>query len=267
MATTDRTEIRGARLTHRITGDPTTNRTVIWGHGLSSSMELEDTDPMIDWSAVPARLVRYDARGHGTSHTTDNLDDYSWEAQAKDQLGLATSLGIDDYIAAGASMGCGTALWAAVLAPGRIQRLVLVIPPTAWQTRAAQAEQWRSGARVVAARGVEPMIRAMAQTPTPGPFADDPQWLDRRAAALRSWDPTRLATVLMGATVADLPDPRTLADISAPALILAWTNDPTHPISTALELDRLLPDSHLHLATSPKDLGRWSDLVADFVTL
>lgn len=255
--------VRGAALSHETSGD---GPNLIWGHGLTSSRANEDEAPLVDWARVPVRVTRYDARGHGESTSTPDLDEYSWAELALDQLELATMLGIEQYLAGGASMGCGTALHAAVQAPERIERLVLMIPPTAWETRAGQTNQWEASAHVVSTRGVEPMITASADLPPPDPFIDDAERFERRATWLRSWDTDRLAQVFRGATKADLPSRETIAGITKPTLILAWSGDPTHPVSTAEELDQLLPDSTMHIASTAADLATWTDRMIEFVT-
>ncbi len=261
--------IRGAQLAHQTAGD---GPALVWGHGLTSSREAEDlvardseTGPMIDWGRVPARVTRYDARGHGRSASTVDLDGYSWASLAADQLALASALGIGHYIAAGASMGAGTALHAAVAAPDRVDRLVLAIPPTAWETRAGQVDQWEATAHVIETRGVEPVIAAGADLPPPDPFVGEPGRAERRAAAMRAWDPARLTLVLRGAARADFPDRDEVASIAAPTLILAWTGDPVHPVDTAEQLADLLPDATLHVASTAAELSTWTDLTAAFV--
>ena len=255
-------EIRGARLAYEMSGS---GPPLIWGHGLSMNRVSDAALGQLDWSRIPASVVRYDARGHGESESTPDLDAYSWEELGRDQLALADALGFGGYIAAGASMGCGTALHAAVLAPDRVRRLVLVIPPTGWETRAAQAEQWEVSASLVEREGVEALIAARAVLEPPDPFRGDEDRRERQAAATRMWDPRRLALVLRGATRANLPEREAVAAITAPALILAWTGDPVHPESTARELAGLLHRSELHVATTAAELASWTGLVADFV--
>lgn len=241
--------------------------TFIWGHGLTSHRAQEDATRLLEWDELASSLdlVRYDARGHGESGSTPGPTEYGWDELALDQLALADGLGIEGYIAGGASMGCGTALWAAVRAPERIQGLVLMIPPTAWETRQAQTEVWEQAATVLESRGVEALITARAALPSPDPFADDPSWKDRAAANLRAWDPARLARVFRGAGVADLPDRKAIASISVPTLVLAWSGDTGHPVSTAEALGELIADSEVHIATTADDLARWTSLTRTFL--
>jgi pimeloyl-ACP methyl ester carboxylesterase len=220
---------------------------------------------LLDWAQVPATVVRYDARGHGMSESTAELAGYGWSELARDQLALADALGIHRYVSAGASMGCGTALHAALLAPDRVRGLVLVIPPTAWETRAAQAAQWRLAADVIEKDGVQAFITARAELEPPDPFRSDPDRRRLQDEATRAWEPSRLALVMRGAATADLPDREAIAGVNAPTLILAWTGDPIHPRSTAEELAALLPDSRLHLASAGEEMAGWSRFVADFL--
>ena len=258
------TDVRGVRLAYQRSGS---GRAFIWGHGLSQSRAGEERMGLVDWPAfdAPVELVRYDARGHGESQSTPEREGYSWEALAADQLAMADALGIDRYVAGGASMGCGTALHAAVSAPERIEALVLVIPPTAWETRQAQAGNWDKVAAIIEAKGVERVIEANAALPPPDPFAGSTTWRDIGAENMRSWDPARLAVVFRGSTVADLPDRAAVARIDVPTIVLAWTGDAAHPESTAEELARLIDGAELQLASTADDLATWTATIERFL--
>ncbi|MEP1126151.1 MAG: alpha/beta fold hydrolase [Ilumatobacter sp.] len=260
----DTTRVRGCEIGHDRSGS---GIDLVWGHGLTQSRSLEDLMGLVEWADVPATVVRYDARGHGDSESTPDLDDYGWESLALDQLALADALRIDTYVAGGASMGSATALHAAVAAPDRILGLVLVIPPTGWEARSGQTDVYEQGAQIVEASGVEPLIAAGALVPPPGPFVGDPAYRMRRADAMRSWDPQRLARAMRGATRAQLPDRERIAEIACPTLILAWTGDPVHPVATADELARLIPHAEYHLASSSSDISGWTDLIGSFITM
>ncbi len=240
---------------------------LIWGHGLTSSRVAEDEAGLVDWHAVrrSSDVVRYDARGHGESGFSDDASSYGWADLAVDQLDLADALGIDRFISGGASMGAGTALHAACRAPDRVRALVLLIPPTAWETRAEQVEMYETMAQIIEQRGVETLIRAGADRPPPDPFAEDDDWRTRTADRMRSLDPVRYAGILRGAAFAQLPSRDEVAAIDVPVLVLAWTGDPGHPVSTAEELDALLPDARLQLAATAAELATWSDRIATFL--
>lgn len=255
-------QIRGAELAVDRSG---VGIDLIWGHGLTQSRELEDRRPLLELTTLAARVVRYDARGHGDSESTLDLDTYGWDELARDQLELATRLDIDRYVAAGASMGAATALHAAVLAPERIRALILTIPPTGWETRAGQADIYEQGARIIETSGVEPVIAAGEQIAPPDPFLDDPEFHRRRAEGLRSWSPERLARAMRGAARAQLPPRDRIAAIGCPTLVLAWTGDAGHPQSTARELARLIPHAVVHIDSTADELNHWTGHVAAFL--
>jgi hypothetical protein len=53
--------------------------------------------------------------------------------------------------------------------------------------------------------------------------------------------------------------------IVVPTLILAWTGDHAHPVSTAESLAELMVLSELHVASDLAAVRRWPDLVRDFL--
>src|SRR5579885_1383374 len=132
-------KVNGVELNVKITGAEN-GIPFIWAHGLMASMAADDLVSWIKWDQLSdiLRLVRYDARGHGQSEATANLPDYQWAALAQDMLALADQVGFTQFVAGGQSMGCATAIYAALAAPERIKGLVLMNVPTAWETRAAQ---------------------------------------------------------------------------------------------------------------------------------
>jgi len=50
-----------------------------------------------------------------------------------------------------------------------------------------------------------------------------------------------------------------------PTLLLAWIEDPAHPVSSAERLHDLIPGSRLDLARTHADVRRWPGLVAAHV--
>jgi 3-oxoadipate enol-lactonase len=160
--TSKRMHVNGVDLTVTVAGQ---GIPLIWGHGLMGSMAAED---MVDWFgwqqlADLAQVIRYDARGHGTSGASASPADYTWPRLADDMLAIADQLGVDHFVAGGQSMGCATALYAALAAPRRIRALILATPPTAWETRSEQSAMYEQMAALVDSRGTAGLAAMMAQ--------------------------------------------------------------------------------------------------------
>ena len=258
--------IRGCELAYDVRGSGDT-LPLVWGHGLTSSRADDDRMPLLDVDHLAAArpLVRYDARGHGESGDIDDPSDGDWAALALDQIGLIEHLGLDRVLIGGASMGAATALHAALHLRDRVGGMVLMIPPTGWETRRGQIELYEQMATIADRGTLEPLVVGLQATPPPDPFVGDDRWTARRIAALRAADPTRLAAVFRGAGHADLPSRDEVATITAPTLVLAWTGDPGHPTSTADELGMLLPQCEVVIASTATDVAGWTDTIVDFL--
>jgi pimeloyl-ACP methyl ester carboxylesterase len=144
----------------------------------------------------------------------------------------------------GSSLGCAVALRAAIAEPGRFRRLVLIIPPVAWEEGPNQARQrYTDSAEVIESRGAAHWRREWAQREPLPIFADYP------AFDLTPDIPDELlAPILRGIGESDLPAPEDIATLTHPALILTWDTDPLHPVSTAVA-----------------DVQTWTDRITDFL--
>jgi len=258
-----RVPVRGAEIAVQRRGQ---GRAFHWGHGLTSSSAQEDQAGLRLWERLRDgwEVVRVDARGHGASSGGTDPQAYRWSELAADELALAEALGHDRLVVGGASMGAAVALHAAVAAPERIVALVLMIPPTAWATRPAQASRYRESADLAEREGLAALASAEAlQPPIPlfrGLF--DPAEMARARYAGR--DAGLVAAILRGAAASDFPEPGAVAGLRQRALLLAWEGDDGHPLSTAARLAELLPEATLSVARRLQDLGDWPRLVADF---
>lgn len=259
-------KIRGASIDWD-SGGATKVPPLIWGHGLTSSRANEDAFPLVDLARVRdhATVVRYDAHGHGKSSILTAPERGSWHELALDQIELIDYLGIDRVILGGASMGTGTALHAALELGDRVAGLLLVIPPTGWEERAAQVSMYEQMASIVDAKGVGPLVTASADLPPPDPFSDSPVWKQHRARSLKSAEPERLAANFRGAGHADLPARDQLATLTMPTLVLAWSGDPGHPVSTATILGDTLPNCEVVVSSTADDFATWTDRTIAFL--
>lgn len=234
-----------------------------WGHGFSSSMAQEDDFLVMDWARLARRyrLVRWDARGHGLSGGAPVPDDYRWDNIARDLLALADELGVEQFVAGGVSMGGAAALHAAVEAPDRVLAVVIMLPPTAYDTRDEQADLYRAAAVLVERLGKDAYLDQLRHLPVADIVAD----FGERFRALPQVSEKLLPSVLRGAASSDLPAASAVRAVSAPALLLPWVGDAGHPMSTSERLLELLPNVRIHVAHHLRDVGTWSDRIDEFL--
>jgi 3-oxoadipate enol-lactonase len=265
LATTARTiagmqHVRGTNLGITDTGS---GFPFLWGHGFSADRRTDERSPMLSWRRLARRyrVVRWDARGHGDSDGTTEPDSYRWDNLGRDLVALADALGFERYAAGGVSMGAATALHAAHLAGGRIDALVLVLAPTAYETRAAQAGKYAAGADLVERRGIAAYEDRVNAEPVPEILKDFAGTYTFAPAVSEPLFPS----VLRGAAASDLPPPEVVRTITVPTLLLAWESDRGHPVSTSQRLAELLPDAQLHVARELRDVAGWTGLVETFL--
>ena len=261
-------QTRGFELAYDVTGSgPATP--LIWGHGLTGSRGQSAAYPLVDLqpAAADRQVVRYDARGHGLSSMIDDATKGSWAELALDQMALIDHLELDQVIVGGVSMGAGTALHNALALGDRLEKMVLVIPPTGWESRVPQIEMYEQMAQIVEAKGPKTLLAAGKDLPPPDPFVGDEDYADRRAGSLGAADPVRLAACFRGAAYADLPSLDDLATITAPTLVLAWSGDPGHPVSTADQLAETLPNVTVSIASTRPEFDDWTSQLHHFLDL
>ncbi len=234
---------------------------VVQLHGLTSSRardRLLNLD--LGRGLHGTRLLRYDARGHGESTGRPVAEDYRWPNLAEDLLLLLDDRFPGERVhGVGPSMGCATMLHAALLDPERFSGFTLMAPPTAWGSRVAKAAEYRRTADLVAKHGPQALLDVERDHVDPPAIAGAPVTRPDIADELLPW-------VFRGASMSDLPAQRALTAIDVPTTILAWTEDPAHPLTTAQALVKLLPRSVLHVASTRADVDRWPGMLLDDVT-
>ena len=242
-------------------------RPFLWAHGLTSSRAAEDATGLFPWSTIVGlRVIRYDARGHGASAGPLDPAAYTWPALAADLVAVLDTVGLDRCALGGASMGCATVLAATVAAPRRVDRLVLVTPPTAWATRAPQRAAYADNAELVERSGVAALAERNNEEQPPPVLGATGELVRRDGLArLEAMDPNVLAQILRGAAASDLPAEAAIAEIAQPALVLAWADDAGHPVSTADMFAATMPNATLHVAHDLAAIRRWPALVHRFL--
>ena len=240
--------------------------TLVWAHDLASSRAHEDELGLFDWSPVEAvaRVVRYDARGHGRTEAMQYYDRaFRWSVMVDDMLRAG---GPGPFVAGGAAMGCAVALWTALRAPRRVQGLVLAVPPRAWEARAPDVSLYEEGARLVETGGLPAWADVLRRQPQPRIFAEElPAARDVSLRHLLTMEEKVVPAILRGAAASDLPSREEVRTIVVPTLILAWADDPYHPVPVAESLSELLVLSEVHVAHDLAAIRAWPELVRDFV--
>merc|ERR1712146_136753 len=144
---------------------------------------------------------------------------------------VATDLGITSFISAGSSQGSATALFAVMYEPDKVKAVIMIRPPSAWNRK--------------------------------------PEKKLESAEKCREKHPHEMNYLcLKGTAYSDFPpkSDQSYAAVKQKVLILTGEGDLAHPVSTANELNGLLPDSTLHVATTPENAVRdWPEIIQTFL--
>lgn len=240
--------------------------TLVWAHDLGSSRAHEDDLGLFDWDVVgdAARVVRYDARGHGTTEPMHYYDrTYRWPAMVDDMLRAG---GTGPFVPGGVSMGCAVALWTALRARRRVQALVLVAPPRAWEEREPDTARYEEAARTVETKGLAALADLLRGQPQGRIFAEElPEARDVSVRHLLTMEEKVVPAILRGAAASDLPTREELRTIVVPTLILAWEDDPAHPVAVAESLAEHLVLSELVVARDLAGIRAWAERMRAFL--
>jgi pimeloyl-ACP methyl ester carboxylesterase len=240
----------------------------VWGHSLLGSMAQDEDGGVFSWRELTdiARVIRYDARGHGLSGSAGEPEDFRWDNLARTMWQVVDSFGAVQVVLGGASMGCATSLHAACQRPEQVKGLVLVIPPTAWQLREKMKRNYRIAANIVKlSRGLPFRLLGLVK-PRQGRDDFQKNMLSTMAGHLVKVDYRGVVGAMRGAALSDLPPRSELAKLDMPVLILAWPDDVAHPLAVAEELNSILPNSQLQVLREPGDPYHWPELLRQFFT-
>lgn len=231
---------------------------VVFGHGLMGSIEqIEENAPSLSDLLSRVRLLTYDARGHGKSGGPEDAAGYTWETLGRDMTALIDFAGEERAILGGASMGAGSALWAALEQPERVRALTIMMPPPLGHV--ADREDGERQAIVtldllsaaVENFGIEKTVE-LAQN-LPG-FAPDSDEARGRAEWLLRLNPLTLRYAIRGLLSAPFHDPECYRQITVPTLVIAHEGDGLHPVRSARLLGEMIAGSEVIVAPHP---GYW----------
>lgn len=201
------------------------------------------------------RVVTYDQRGHGDSTPVTDPALYTAAAMAGDMARVLDAFDIERAVIGGESMGAATALLFAFGWPERVERLLLT-GPALGDTPNPGRDTLKALGQAFAGRGVESLIAEAAATEWREMGLDEDA-MATLAAMQRSHRPESVA-VACDAVADWILDLAPLSRVRCPVQIIAWENDPVHPIALARRMAALLPAARL--AVLPQLNSRFNHL-------
>ena len=239
----------------------------LWAHSLMGSMAQDLDGEVLAWRELSdiAQVIRFDARGHGRSEAFGEPEDFRWDSLAGSLWQVADSYTEDKVVIGGASMGCATSLYAACQRPEQVRGMVLVIPPTAWELREKMKRNYPIIANIVNITRALPLRLLRFVPPAKEEDGFQKNVMSVMARHLSRVKHIGIVGAMRGASLSDLPPREELKKLTMPVLILAWPDDPTHPLSVAEKLRDTLPNSQLEVIEHADDPYRWPQLVRTFI--
>ncbi|HEX6459179.1 MAG TPA: alpha/beta hydrolase [Thermoleophilaceae bacterium] len=233
----------GQRLVYDVYGSG--SETVVLLPGLLLSRKMQD--PLARSLAERGRrVVSLDLLGHGESDRPTDMWRYSMTLFAEQVVGLLDHLDIRRAVVGGTSLGANVTLETAMLAPGRMQGLIVEMPVL---DNALVACALAFTPMLVGFTFGAPLTRLVNQVARRVPRGLHNLWdvgLD-----WASQDPAPSAAVLQGLFFGRTAPPRAeRRTIKARALVIGHSRDPVHPFSDSDMLVRELPNARLVEASS-----------------
>jgi len=230
--------------------------------GVADRRMWEDLLP--DLAAAGFRALAFDLPGFGDAEVEPGP-----QAPWNDVLMAMNELGIERAALVGNSFGAAIALRVAVVAPARVDALVLVGTPMPGEPSDRLAAAWEAEEEALVRGDIDAAVEAVAEAWTkPGPVRDLVEEMQRRAFELQ----------LEAGEVEDAPDPveedpESLTRIDVPLLAIAGAEDMPDFVTGADTLARVVPGArhvvvegagHLVPLEAPDEFRA---LLIDFLTL
>ena len=153
-------ESDGARISYTVEGPPD-RPVLLFINSIGTTRDL--WLPQVPALVGTYRIIRYDARGHGSSSVPDG--DYTIEQLGRDALAILDAEGARTAHVCGISLGGLTAMWLGVNAPDRISSLVLANTAA----RIGSVQSWTDRIALVKERGMRAVAdMAIARWFSPG---------------------------------------------------------------------------------------------------
>lgn len=183
------------------------------------------------------RIIRFDTRGHGRSSVPSGP--YTTEQLGRDLFCVLDDAGIGRASLCGLSLGGLVAMWAAIHAPERVNRIVLANTAARIGTR----ESWTDRIAEIRATGMSALaIATLDRWFTPAYKREHPDEMEFVRGMISSIHPDGYVGSCGALRDTDLG--ADLPRIDSPALVITGKHDPATPPHDGRALHAQLPDSH-----------------------
>ena len=184
------------------------------------------------------RVVRYDTRGHGRSEAPPGP--YTLDRLGQDALAVLDAAGVARAHVCGISLGGLTAMWLALRAPARVDRIVLANT----NARVGTSETWDQRMSAVRAWGMGAVAKAtLERWFTPAFLQESAGVCDTIRAMVAACPPEGYLGCCAALRAADLREQ--VAAITAPTLVITGAHDPVTPPAAAAELGARIPHARV----------------------
>jgi 3-oxoadipate enol-lactonase len=231
---------------HIVTG---AGEPLVLGNSLGSNLHM--WDGQAEALAEHFTLIRFDARGHGESEVPPGP--YAIEDFGRDVLDLLDHLEIERAHVAGISLGGMTAMWLAIHAPERVDRII----PTCTSANLGPPQNWIDRANAVREGGLEAIAPTVAKNWVTD-AAMRPQLERMIASTPRDGYIAACAAIEHMDLLPDLPR------ITAPTLVISAKQDPSTPPEHGQAIADRIPDARFEIldgAAHLANLERGDELV------
>ena len=221
-------------------GDPVT----VFAHGLGNG--IAETRPL--GSAVTGRRVFFQFRGHGRSAAP--IGRWTYADLARDLRAIADLTGATRAL--GVSLGTGALCRLLSEHPDRFERVVLFLPAVLDVPRPVAARERLTALLTAIEDGDAAGVADVLSQEIPASLRNNPStwsFLRQRMDQLLGEGLAPGLASLPEQTA--VPDRDTLAQVTAPVLVIGCQGDDLHPAGVAEEIAGLMPNATLHVYDKP----------------
>ena len=219
-----------------------------------------------------ARLIAYDARGHGESEPAPDARAYEYRDLVADLESVLSTVGAERPVLVGSSMGAATAMAFALADPERVSGLVQITPAYDGSPHSEDLAHWDALAETLDREDIDAFVERSGANDLPERFREGARVATRqRIERHRHLDAVAdaLRAVPRSAGVRGL---NSLEGLDMPVLVVGSRDeaDPGHPLAVAQEYARRLPRAKLVVEEPGKAPLAWqgaqlSRAIAEFL--